>query len=90
MSTYILKLDEVEAVQLIEQARLRGYDTPEAYLRALVAADTLVEVLRVDWHEAESRPEEIENAFREAWHDAMTGHVLPIEALWDEMDDVNP
>jgi hypothetical protein len=83
---YILKLEADEAGQLIEQARSRGYESPEAYLRALVAADTLVAALRADWQDAESRPEEIEQAFREAWHEAMTGQVLPIESLWDAMD----
>jgi hypothetical protein len=76
VSDYILKLDETEAVHISQRAKERGYASMMDYLRALVAADALVEALR-----------EIEANFREAWHDAMTGNVLPIESLWDELDD---
>ncbi|MBZ0301846.1 MAG: hypothetical protein K8J31_19010 [Anaerolineae bacterium] len=87
MSDYILKLDETEAVHISQRAKERGYGSVEDYLRALVAADALVEVLRDDWQNADAIPDEIEAGFREAWHDALTGNVLPIESLWDGLDD---
>lgn len=87
MSDYILKLDETEATHISQRAKERGYESVEDYLRALVAADALVEILRDDWQDADENPDEIEADFREAWHDAMTGNVLPIESLWDRLDD---
>lgn len=87
MSDYVLKLDETEAVHISQRAKERGYASVEDYLRALVAADALVEVLRDDWQDADTSADEIEANFREAWHDAMIGNVLPIESLWDELDD---
>lgn len=87
MSDFILKLDETEAVHISQRAKQRGYESVEEYLRALVAADALVEMLRDDWQDADTSPDEIEANFREAWHDALTGNVLPIESLWDGLDD---
>jgi hypothetical protein len=87
MSEYILKLDETDAAHIARRAKQRGYSSPEDYVRALVAADALVEVLREDWQDADTTPDEIETAFREAWHDAMTGNVRPIDSLWDAPDD---
>ena len=87
MSDYILKLDATEADAISPRAKERGYVSPEDYLRALVAADALVEALRDDWQNADISADKIETAFREAWHDAMTGNVLPIESLWDALDD---
>lgn len=87
MSDFILKLDETEAVHISQRAKERGYESVEEYLRALVAADALVEMLRDDWQDADTSPDEIEANFREAWHDALTGNVLPIESLWDGLDD---
>lgn len=46
----------------------------------------LVEVLRDDWQDADENPDEIEADFRQAWHEAMTGNILPIESLWDEWE----
>jgi hypothetical protein len=87
VSDYILKLDATEADAISQRAKERGYASPEDYLRALVAADALVEVLRTDWQDADASADEIETAFREAWHDAMTGNVFPIETLWDALND---
>lgn len=87
MSDFILKLDETEAVHISQRAKEQGYESVEEYLRALVAADALVEMLRDDWQDADTSPDEIEANFREAWHDALTGNVLPIESLWDGLDD---
>jgi hypothetical protein len=87
VSDYILKFDETEAVHISQRAKERGYASMVDYLRALVAADALVEALRDDWQDADPNADEIEAGFREAWHDAMTGNVLPIESLWDGLDD---
>ena len=87
MSDYVLKLGETEAIQISQRAKERGYTSVEDYLRALVAADALVDVLRDDWQDADSSAVEIESNFREAWHEAMTEKALPIEHLWDGLDD---
>ncbi|MBL8165775.1 MAG: hypothetical protein JNJ61_27570 [Anaerolineae bacterium] len=87
MSDYVLKLDEVEADHIAQRAKERGYASLMDYLRALVAADVLVESLRDDWQDADSTADEIETAFREAWHEAMTGKVLPVDSLWDGLED---
>lgn len=87
MSDYLVKLDSTEADVISQRAKQRGYASLEDYLRALVAADALVEALRPDWQDVDESAEELETSFREAWHDAMTGNVLPIEALWDSLDD---
>jgi hypothetical protein len=87
VSDYILKLDETEAIHISRRAKERGYTSLVDYLRALVAADVLVEVLRDDWQDADTGADEIETAFREAWHEAMTGNTFPIESLWDGLDD---
>ncbi len=87
VSDYILKLDENEAAHIAQRAKERGYAALMDYLRALVAADELVEVLRDDWQNADTGADEIETNFRESWHEAMTGNVLPIESLWDGLDD---
>lgn len=87
MSDYILKLEADEAGVISRRAKKRGYKSLEDYLRALVAADALVEVLRDDWQDSDVSADEIETTFREAWHDAMTGNTLPVESLWDALDD---
>jgi hypothetical protein len=87
MSDYILKFEEAEAAYLSQRAKERGYSSLEDYLRALVAADALIEILREDWNDADESVHEIETSFREAWHDAMTGRTHPIEILWNSDDD---
>jgi len=87
VSDYILKLDETEAAHLLARATERGYASLVDYLRSLVAADMLVEVLRAEWQDTEPSADEIERSFREGWHAALTGRVLPIESLWDDLDD---
>ncbi len=85
--SYTVTLEEDEAAEIRRRAIERGYASLEDYLRALIAADALVEALREDWQDAEESPEAIESGLREAWHDAMTGNVLPVETLWDMIDD---
>lgn len=87
MTDFILKLDEVEAEHISQRARARGYASMVDYLRALVAADALVEVLHDDWQNADTSADEIETSFRQAWHEAMTGSIRPVESLWDGLDD---
>ena len=48
--------------------------------------DALIEILREDWQDAETSPDEIEAGFREALYDAIIGNVRPIESLWDDLD----
>lgn len=86
MSQYILELDETEGMQLAQRAAERGYHSLVDYLRALVAADVLVDALREDWQDTDDDPELLETEFREGWHDAMTGNTAPIETLWDSLD----
>lgn len=87
MSQYILELDEAEGVQLTLRAAERGYPSLVDYLRALVAADMLVDALREDWQDADDDPEFLEATFRESWHEALIGNTAPIETLWDSLDD---
>lgn len=87
MTEIVIAVDELEAQQMSRLASMRGYQSLTDYLRALVAADALVEALREDWQDTEESAETIEASFREAWHDAMTRNVRPIESLWDELDD---
>lgn len=86
VSEYILKFDETEAAHLLARATERGYASLIDYLRALVAADALVDALRDDWQNTEPSAEEIEHSLRDSWHAAQTGRVLPIENLWDILD----
>jgi hypothetical protein len=85
--TYTVELDESEAKQIAHRAEVRGYPSLLAYLRALVAADELVMALRDDWQDADASADTIELSFRESWHEAMTGKTLPIDRLWDSLDD---
>jgi len=65
-----------------ERARLEalaheyGYNTPGEYLLALV------ELVAED--DDEENPIE---AFRQSWHEAMTGQTYSVSTLWDDMDD---
>jgi hypothetical protein len=87
VSDIILTLDETEAARAAQQAKERGYDSVVDYVRALLAADAIVDVLRPDWETADESSEVIEMSLREALHEAMTGKVLPVESLWDRLDD---
>jgi hypothetical protein len=57
-------------------AQQRGYKAPDDYLLALFELD------------AENDTEEDPvAAFRQSWHEAMTGQTYPISTLRDNMDD---
>jgi hypothetical protein len=87
LAHYIVELNEIEAKQIAHRAEARGYPSLLAYLRALVAADELVLNLRDDWQDADDNADVIESSLRESWHEAMTGKTLPIDQLWDALDD---
>jgi hypothetical protein len=69
-------------------ARQRGFNELDAYLRSLIESDAKAQgetlVLNYDDDEREEDPK---SAFKEAWHQAMTGQHRPIQHLWDELDD---
>jgi hypothetical protein len=67
-----------ELHKLEERAEQRGYDAVTDYLLALV-----------DWdaEEDEDLEEDPKAAFRQAWHEAMTGNTHPVSTLWDDLDD---
>jgi hypothetical protein len=76
--TLTLDLTPEKNQQIQEQTRRRGYDDPEDYLLALV-----------DWdaEEEDDFDEDPKAAFRQAWHEAMTGETYPASTLWDDLDD---
>lgn len=83
-SIVVLELTPEERQQIEDLARRRGYNTPEAYLLALIEADALAArgVSSEDDDEFD-----IEASFRQGWHEAMTGQTRPISELWDALDD---
>jgi len=83
MTDYVISLDSEDAANLEARASQLGYTSVTDYLRALIAADAIIETLRPDWQDAEQSAQEIEASFREAWHDALTDNVRPIDELWD-------
>ena len=87
MTDYIITLDAEESAQVERRAHDLGYQSIAHYLRALAAADALVEELRPDWQDADEEAEVLEADFRQAWHEAMTGKGRPIEELWDALEE---
>ena len=65
-----------EQARIEALAREYGYDSPGEYLLALV------ELVAEDI-DAENPID----AFRQSWHEAMTGQTYPVSTLWDDMDD---
>jgi hypothetical protein len=79
-SALVIDLTVEERQRIETLAHKRGYAEPQDYLLALVNID------------AESNPILDEKSqliadFREAWHDAMSGNIRPIEELWDDLND---
>jgi hypothetical protein len=64
-------------------AHERGYDNATDYVLALIEADEETDDYIDD---LEEDAVDLEANFREAWHQAMTGQVRPIEELWAELD----
>jgi hypothetical protein len=51
--------------------------------------DKIQESLVKDQGESEELSKEIiREDFQQAWHEAMTGQTIPIEQLWEELNDV--
>lgn len=71
----VLELTPDDRQRIETLAHKRGYDAVSEYILSLIEAD-----------EEEDDYDPVE-AFREAWHDAMTGNTLPASALWDIDED---
>jgi len=70
-----LQIPREEYERIVALAQQRGYESPDAYVLALVEEDAEDEIEDDDIDPVES--------FRQAWHEAMTGQSRPIEELWD-------
>lgn len=69
----------VEERQRIETlAHKRGYAEPQDYLLALVNFDA-------ESDQTIDEKSQLIADFREAWQDAMSGNIRPIEELWDDL-----
>ena len=86
MSDYMVMLTDTEGQEIERRAGERGYKSAADDVRALVAADALVEALRDDWQDAEDDADLLESEFRQTWHDAMTGNTRPVNELWDALE----
>jgi len=42
----------------------------------------------IEINEEEQRKEAILADFRQAWHEAMTGQIIPVAQIWEGIDDV--
>ena len=73
-----INLTPEEHHRIEELARRRGYAAPADYLKALIESDA---------EEDEYFDQDPQAAFRQAWHEAMTGQTQPISNLWDDLDD---
>ena len=73
-----LELTPEEKARIQELAHRRGYDDLEAYLMALIEWDA---------EDDEDFDEDPKAAFRQAWHEAMTGQTYPVSTLWDDDDE---
>jgi len=77
MSDLVIHVTNEQRQRLEKVARERGFNAPDDYLLALFELD-------VEDDDAEEDPVA---AFRQSWHEAMTGKTYPISTLWDDMDD---
>lgn len=87
MSHIVVEFDDAEATQLIRQSTARGYASVPDYLRALIHADIILGELQSDFEGADETSHTLTEDFREAWHDAMTNRIHPVESLWEQADD---
>jgi hypothetical protein len=74
----VIDLTPEERQRIEDLARQRGYEAPADYLKALVESDA---------EEDEGFDEDPVAAFRQSWHEAMTGQTHPVSTLWDDLDD---
>ncbi len=76
MSDLVIHLTNEQRERIESAAKQRGYTAPDDYLLALFELD--------------AEDDDFEDpiaAFRQSWHEAMTGQTHPISTLWDNMDD---
>lgn len=76
-----LDITRAERERIEAQAREHGFNSAQSYLLSLVEADTAVDEVDVYFNT------DPEGAFRQAWHETMTGQTHPISTLWDDLDD---
>ncbi len=69
-----LQIPREEYERIVALAHQRGYESPDAYVLALVEEDAEDEI-----DDDEVDPVE---SFKQAWHEAMTGQSYPIEEVW--------
>ena len=72
MSDLILHLSHEQLQHIEETARQRGYNAPDDYLLALVAADEKNRLL---------------SDLRQSIHEAMTGDTIPASKLLEALED---
>lgn len=78
--TYTVTLEEDEAAEIRRRAIERGYASLEDYLRALIAADALVD-------DSPTKAELLDD-IRDGILAVKRGDVMPtLDELWDDLDD---
>ncbi len=75
----ILTISEDEAERLTKLAQQRGYDAPDAYLRALVSADAEQHAIELPFSE------DVRASFKRAFRDALLGNVMTEEEFWKRL-----
>jgi hypothetical protein len=75
----LIEVSPEERQEIEARAHERGFDTLEAYVRALIEADEFEDEDDIDPAEA----------LREAMRDIKAGRVYPVETLWEDLDDVD-
>jgi hypothetical protein len=78
-NTLVIDLTVEERQRIEMLAHKRGYAEPQDYLLALVNLDA-------DSDQITDEKTQLIADFREAWHDALSGNIRPIEELWNDMD----
>lgn len=78
-------VSEDERKRIEDLAHLRGFDSSDAYLRALVKEDMVALGEPLPFEDEEDV--DIRAEFKQAWGEAMRGETLPIEELWKARDE---
>ncbi|MBZ0281401.1 MAG: hypothetical protein K8L97_11730 [Anaerolineae bacterium] len=76
----IIDVTPEEQARIERLAHERGFNALTSYLLALVESDAQA-------LEGEPTQAEILENFRQGWKEAMNGEVLPIDTLWDGIED---
>ena len=79
-NTLVIDLTVEERQRIETLAHKRGYAEPQDYLLALVDSDA-------ESDQPIDEKSQLIADFRQAWHEAMTGDIHPIEELWDDLED---